>query len=162
MKLAILQSHLVTASVSLETAKARPNYVQSVQIRADPHTPPDSNSHLSAITIIFILTSLMARALSIYDASTYHSTHAKMWGWLSPREVSSLWAVSSWHCQPQSKVSLKAPTKCSLTKIILPYKVSKLTQNASVLGNLTNPTTNPCDPTFNPFKSIYMSRKGIK
>ena len=60
------------------------------------------------------------------------------------------------------KVSLKAPTNCSLTRIILPYKVSKLTHNASVLGNLTNPTTNPCDPTFNPFKSIYMSRKGIK
>ena len=127
-------------------------------------------THLSVITIIFILTSLMARALSIYDVSTYLNTHAKMcpgrrsppWGWLLAREVSSLWAVSSWHCQHHSKVSLKAPTNCSLTKIILPYKVSKLTHNASVLGNLTNPTTNPCDPTFNHFKSIYMFRKGIK
>ena len=72
----------MTASVSLETAKARPNYVQSVQIRADPHTPSDSNSHLSAITIIFILTSLMARALSIFEVSIYLRTHAKM----SPRE----------------------------------------------------------------------------
>ena len=78
MNLAILQSRLVTASVSLATTKARPNYVQSVQIRADPHTPSDSNSHLSAITIIFILTSLMARALSIYDVSTNLSTHAKL------------------------------------------------------------------------------------
>ena len=69
----------MTASVSLETAKARPNYVQSVQIRADPHTPSDSNSHLSAITI---LTSLMVRALSIFDVSTYLRIHAKM----SPRE----------------------------------------------------------------------------